>query len=110
MFCVHCGNEVSDEAVICIHCGCALKPQKLNSGSNQSSVSTLKTVANVFMIISTILMGFYLIPLIWCIPMLCCYSSKIRNGEPISIGFKICILIFVSLIGGILLLCDKEDY
>lgn len=24
MFCRHCGKEVSDKAVICVHCGCSL--------------------------------------------------------------------------------------
>lgn len=28
MFCAHCGSEVRDEAVVCIHCGCAIiKPR-----------------------------------------------------------------------------------
>jgi len=26
MYCQHCGNEVSDQAVVCVKCGCALKP------------------------------------------------------------------------------------
>jgi hypothetical protein len=26
MFCQNCGNEVSDKAVVCVKCGCALKP------------------------------------------------------------------------------------
>jgi uncharacterized membrane protein YhaH (DUF805 family) len=36
MFCEECGKEVHDEAVVCVHCGCALKksivktsPQKM---------------------------------------------------------------------------------
>ena len=28
MFCGKCGKEVNDEAVVCIHCGCALKEEK----------------------------------------------------------------------------------
>ena len=144
MFCSHCGHEVSDEAVVCIHCGCMIdRPKQTNRGiaqnipsSNQAKVSGLKIAAKVFMIISVSLdavyfffmlglalvasaptnadflsLGFmYLIPLIWQIPMLGCFLNKIRNGEPISIGFKVCTLIFFSLIAGILLLCDQEDY
>ena len=144
MFCSHCGHEVSDEAVVCIHCGCMIdRPKQTNKGiaqnissSNQAKVSGLKIAAKVFMIISVSLdavyfffmlglalvasaptnadflgLGFmYLIPLIWQIPMLGCFLNKIRNGEPISIGFKVCTLIFFSLIAGILLLCDQEDY
>ncbi len=26
MYCQHCGKEVNDEAVVCIYCGCAIKP------------------------------------------------------------------------------------
>jgi uncharacterized membrane protein YvbJ len=28
-YCPHCGKEVNDEAVVCIHCGCSIK-QDLN--------------------------------------------------------------------------------
>ena len=142
MFCSHCGHEVSDEAVVCIHCGCMIdRPKQTNrrvvqniSNNNQTKTSGLKITAEIFMIISIalfilyffLLLGFviiyplntdvilpgfiYLTPLIWQIPMLCNYSNKIKNGEPISIGFKICTLIFFSLVAGILLLCDQEDY
>lgn len=51
---------------------------------------------------------FYLIPLYWCIPMTIIYFKKVKNNEPISVGFKICSLLFVSLIGGVLMLCDNE--
>ena len=26
MFCSKCGTEISDEAVVCVHCGCAVAP------------------------------------------------------------------------------------
>ena len=28
MFCSKCGKEVNDEAVICVHCGCAIENKK----------------------------------------------------------------------------------
>ncbi len=28
MFCANCGKEVDDKAVICVHCGCAIKTIK----------------------------------------------------------------------------------
>jgi len=31
--------------------------------------------------------------------------NKIKNGQPISTGIKVCVLLFASLISGILLLC-----
>ena len=70
--------------------------------------TTLQTVAKIFMIISTVLMGFAIIPLAWCIPMTVIYCRKIKNGEPVGLGFKICSLLFVSLIAGILMLIDGE--
>ena len=49
-----------------------------------------------------------LIPLAWEIPMVIVLSDKIKNGKPISTGFKVCTLLFVNTVAGILLLCDKE--
>ncbi len=50
-----------------------------------------------------------LIPLAWGIPMVIVLSDKIKNEKPISTGFKICTLLFVNTVAGILLLCDKEQ-
>jgi hypothetical protein len=25
-FCTHCGKEIHDQAVVCVHCGCAVAP------------------------------------------------------------------------------------
>ena len=74
-------------------------------------VSGLATAAKVFMIIGTVVMGLtlWLIPLAWCIPMTVSYFKKIANGEPISTGFKVCTLLFVNVVSGILMLCDKEQ-
>ena len=96
-FCKKCGTEIADDAVICPGCGASTNKQ-----SSQSS--TLKTVAKIFMILSTVFMGFALIPLAWCIPMTVIYCKKVNNNEPVGIGFKICSLLFVSLIAGILML------
>ncbi len=53
----------------------------------------------------------YLIPLLWQIPMTVVVFKGIKDGRHIGLGFKICTLIFVSLVSGILLLCDSEkDY
>lgn len=29
-YCSNCGNEVDENAVVCIHCGCAIKPEENN--------------------------------------------------------------------------------
>ena len=74
-----------------------------------ADISPLKIVAKVFMIIGTVVSGLYIIPLAWCLPMTIAYCNMIKRKEPISVGFKVCTLLFVSLICGILLLCDNED-
>lgn len=75
----------------------------------QQQNSTLSTLAKVFMILGTIIMGLYLIPLAWCIPMTVSYCKKVKYNQPISTGFKVCCLLFVSLLGGIFMLCDKNN-
>ena len=107
-YCSSCGSEIKDEAVICTKCGCAVNGKTLQ-GSKSKNMSTMQTIALVFMIISCVGYGMFLIPLAWTIPMTISYSNKIKNGEEITIGFKICCLLFVSLIAGILMLCDSSS-
>ena len=40
MFCSKCGKEILDEAVVCIHCGCAVN-NKITKNSNKTFLSTL---------------------------------------------------------------------
>ena len=105
-FCTKCGNELIDEAVVCTKCGCLV--EKVQQKNN--SESGLKTAAKIFMILGTIGLGIscFLIPLAWCIPMTVVYFSKIKKGEPVGTGFKVCSLLFVNTIAGILMLCDKD--
>ena len=68
---------------------------------------TLLLVAFIFMIISTVSLGIFIIPLAWCIPMtIHCYRCY-EGQEKASIGFSICTLIFVSLVAGILLIVES---
>lgn len=105
MFCSKCGAEVRDEAVICPNCGCEIEKAATHS---KNGVSGLKIAAKVFMIIATVCSAWCLIPLAWTLPMTISYSRKIKAGEPVGVGFKICSLLFVSLIAGILMLCDND--
>lgn len=101
-YCSKCGGQIADEAVICVNCGCAVENTTVAKNSG------LKTAAKVFMILGTIIMGIYIIPLAWCLPMTISYCRKVKRGEPVSTGFKVCSLLFVSLLGGIFMLCDNE--
>ncbi len=105
-FCVKCGKELMDEAVICTGCGCAVETEE----SKINKPSGLSSVAKAFMVIGTVFTSLYLffIPLAWCLPMTIVYFKKVNRGERISTGFKVCSLIFVNTIAGILMLCDNN--
>ena len=63
----------------------------------------------VLCIISTVCACWTIIALAWMIPMTM-HSYGIYKGEkPNTVAFGVCTLIFVSLIGGILLLCSNKD-
>lgn len=110
MFCSKCGAEIMEEAVICPKCGCLVGNNNIKTLTNKKSSdsSGLKTAAKVFMIIGCVFSGLYLITLAWTIPMTINYCNKIKNNEPIGTGFKVCSLLFVNLIAGILMLCFKD--
>lgn len=82
-------------------------PQAQPAPRSESGMVTAIKVLLVIGTIYTALCGF-LIPLLWCVPMTISYFNKIKRGEPISTAFKVCSLLFVSLIAGILMLVDSE--
>ena len=106
-FCATCGSQIDDKAVICVNCGSAVANVPATTGSANTG-SGITTAVKVFMILSCIFQGIYIIPLAWCIPMTVSYSRKIKNGQPIGTGLKVCTLLFVNLIAGILMLCDND--
>lgn len=128
-YCTKCGNELYDEAVICPKCGCVVDQQKYsdvnnnapipnntnnnntnNQNSGLSKATLLGKVAFAFMIIGTVVASILaLIPLAWCLPMTLHYYSCIKEGKQPSIAFKVCSLIFVSLIAGVLMLIDEDN-
>lgn len=111
-YCTKCGTQLVDEAVFCTGCGCALESAQVAAPAvavEEKKESGLTTAAKVLMILGTVFMGLYIIPLAWCIPMTVTYFKKVKNHQPISTGFKVCSLLFVSMLGGIFMLCDKEN-
>lgn len=103
-YCTNCGKELVDEWNICPNCGHAVAAPTVAARKETG----LSTAAKVFMVLGTISTGIAIIPLIWCIPMTVSYFRKVKEGQPISTAFKVCSLLFVSLIGGILMLCDQD--
>ena len=110
-YCNKCGKELSDNESVCPKCGCVAQTVAKSgaaSGGAVKELSATQKIAKIFMIISCVLWGLSIIPLLWCIPMTKSYIKKIESGEAISTTFKICTLLFVSVVSGILMLCDKD--
>ena len=105
MFCKNCGKEIDDKAVICPNCGCSTEKELEATNSNSD---TLKMITKIFMIIGCVVTGIYLIPLCWTIPMTLHYFKCVKENRPVGVAFKICSLLFVNLIAGILMLCDNQ--
>ncbi len=117
-YCSKCGQQLEDNAVYCIGCGRLVsdpnqpfQPYQTPSNQQPYKQSTFSTAAYVFMIIGTVLNALFSfgISLAWCLPMTISYSKKIHNGIKVETGFKVCALLFVSLLGGILMLCDNNN-
>lgn len=106
-YCVHCGAEMFDEAVVCVKCGRAVASNKPTAAQQEDD--TMALVIKIFLIIGCISQGWMLIPLAWCIPITVSVCNSLRDKRPIGTGMKICALIFVSLVAGICLLCRNED-
>ncbi len=104
-FCQKCGKEIVDEAVICPGCGCAVAEEKKNEVYGNDG---LAIAAKIFLIIGCLAQGWLLIPLIWMLPITISIFGRMKRGESVGAGLKVCALLFVNLIGGILLLCRSD--
>lgn len=106
MFCPKCGAENENSATFCVKCGEKLTEEV--KAEVVSKDSTMKMIAFIFAIISCISTGWCLIPLCWTIPMTIKIYKAYKGEITLSTGFKVCTLIFVSIISGILLLVDED--
>ena len=114
-YCTKCGEQVSDDAKFCAHCGYptegAMKTannENTGNKTNDSGMETLRLLAFIFMLITTCAAAIFIIPLAWCIPMTYVYYKSYKYGTKLSLAFKICSLLFVSLVAGILMILDTE--
>jgi hypothetical protein len=108
-YCVHCGNEIHDDAVICVKCGRSVESSKPAAVQAAGGDDTLTTVIKVFLIVGCVAQGWMLLPLAWCLPITISIFNRIRDRQPIGTGLKVCALLFVNLIAGICLLCMNDD-
>lgn len=112
-YCIYCGSQLADDDNFCTHCGKQVKSSNdepiVIKQRKEKEPTGMQTAAFILMIIATVIFGFALIPLAWCIPMTISYNKHIKNGEPVDIAFKICTLLFVSLLAGIFMLVDDDE-
>ncbi len=74
-----------------------------------STDETLRLIAFIFNIISTVAFGWLLIPLAWMIPMTVISWGIYKGTKNNTVAFGVCTLIFVNPVSGILLLCSTKD-
>lgn len=137
MYCRKCGQEINEGTRFCPNCGCNLDLSSDNQSTNKGldtatriffilamagsvlaslfcsigiivgfiAPSLAGTMVGIIFIIYTIIC---LIPLCWVIPMYKHFVKCRKENIQISIAFKICTLIFVNVIAGILILIREE--
>lgn len=110
-YCSYCGTQLTDDAAFCSQCGKPVNGAAQGYGQavqpvRQNDNETMKSVINVFLILACVLMGIatFGIALAWCIPMTLSIRERMKTRVPVGIALKVCTLLFVSQIAGILLL------
>ena len=134
-YCTYCGKQIDDNAIFCGYCGGATNAGTAQSNDNQNQQSNqsyqnfqtyqtaqapvveekrepsgLAKAANILLILGAVLTSIYTfgIGMAWCIPMVSSYKKKLKRGNKVSTKFKVCTILFVSTIAGILMLCDPD--
>lgn len=72
------------------------------------SDKTLYLIAFILNLITTICVGWLILPLAWMIPMTVHTWGIYKGSKPNTTGFGVCTLIFLDFISGILLLVAKK--
>ena len=97
MYCKKCGKEIDDEAIVCIHCGCAVEETKVSNDDNEPKMGM------------GVLLGFFL-GLIGLIIGLCLYKADTVARKTFlkawGITFGICVgfnIIIWAIFGAIIL-------
>lgn len=86
-------------------------PAPIAPASNVASDSdkTHHLIAFIFSLLSTIGVGWMLVPLAWMIPMTVISWGIYKGTRKNTTAFGVCMLIFTSLVAGIFLLISKRD-
>ncbi len=116
-YCTNCGSPLAEGMNFCGNCGVPVGGQTAEAervyeppyyDAPRRRDDGMVTVIKVFLILGCIGFGALLIPLAWCIPITVSIFRKLNSGEEIGTGLKVCALLFVNMIAGILLLCLPE--
>lgn len=128
--CEYCRSYVKDDELKCPNCGASVvelpsiqpqnsitetitdRIQKETVSKNDEKPDILLRLSIVFLIVSMIIAcstGAFAISLFWKIPITLSLRKKIYHGIPISLFNKIVVLIFGSIVAGILLLCYQKS-
>ena len=114
MNCPNCGKKINDNDTICSFCGTEFVT-KANSATFNSIAATSKgggskysSLIKTYMVLGTILRIIFFIPLFWTIPMTIYAFRHLDMEEKIPKSFKICTLLFTSIVAGIIMLLDKD--
>lgn len=75
----------------------------------QDNEATLRLVAFIFNIVTTVSVGWLIIPLAWMIPMTVISYGIYKGTKDNTVAFGVCTLIFVNVVSGVLLLVSKKD-
>lgn len=70
---------------------------------------TLRLVAFIMNIVTTVAVGWTIIPLAWMIPMTVMSHGIYKGTRKNTTTFGVCTLLFMNLVSGILLLVSKKD-
>lgn len=137
-YCAKCGKRMDGNALMCPFCGAQTGQTNVDVNYNPPRSNDLARIAQIIIIITCIILGFaclvftFLMILVSSIygylgfatyslilivlyiklginiAMAVSLSNKINSGKPISIGYKICTLLFISMIAGTILLCSND--
>ena len=108
-YCKYCGAQMNDGDAVCPSCGRAAETQPTHSARYNTGTQTAAKVI-IMMTVAFWVGIIYWIPLCWVVPMTVVYNNSINGMRPpVGLAFKICALLFASLIAGILMLCDNNN-
>ena len=85
MYCKNCGKEVSDNAVVCIHCGCAIDKKPVSTMSGESKTG-LGALLGVFLGLIGLIIG------------LCMYPAESVERKTFVKGWGIAFTISIAII------------